>query len=68
MRGGTSVTKPLPQPGDRLYQTQRVGTNRFTKVAVDILQRHEDGFFTVALKDGRARRWSPEAVAKLRAG
>ena len=57
-----------PKPGDRLYQTQRVGPNRFTKIPVDIIRVDGDGQVVVSLNGGRPRRWSPEAVAKLSKG
>lgn len=52
-------------PGDRLYQTQRVGANRFAKTPVDII-RVEGDHVVVSVNGGRARRWTKEAVQRLR--
>lgn len=56
------------RPGDRLYQTQRVGPNRFSKVPVDVIRIDGDGRVVVSINGDRPRRWSPEAVAKLKRG
>jgi|GEM_PF-2458407 len=60
------MTNPSPKAGDRLYQRQRVGANRFSKIPVDIIRIDGDGQIVVSVNGGRAKRWAPEAVANLR--
>lgn len=55
--------------GGVLYETRRIAGHRFSKVAVNVLKVHGDGFVTVAYQsDGRARRWPMAAVQKLKKG
>lgn len=59
-------TPYTPKPGDRRYQSQRVGANRFSKVPVDIIRVDDDDMVVVTVNGGRPKRWTLAAVQQLK--